>query len=129
MEKPCIKSQFHFISERPVRYAVTLPIIWLPFPASQMSRSWKARRLSATSSRADCRVARLFLIGSSETRRRPVSQQICIRNSHPSARRAEEDFLVAAARRGKLYEDKSKWYWRTACVSAAFIRHARSPRF
>src|SRR5438874_1149972 len=101
MEKPCIKSQFHFISERPVRYAVTLPIIWLPFPASQMSRSWKARRLSATSSRADCRVARLFLIGSSETRRRPVSQQICIRNSHPSARRAAENSRVVTARREK----------------------------
>src|SRR6266513_2023186 len=117
MEKPCIKSQFHFISERPVRYAVTLPIIWLPFPASQMSRSWKARRLSATSSRADCRVARLSLIGSSETRRRPVSQQICNRNSHPSARRAAENSRVVTARREKR-DDRSPTNGR-----------ARPPRF
>src|SRR6266496_1555756 len=106
MEKPCIRSQFHFISEQPVRYAVTLPIIWLPFPANQMSRSWKARRLSATSSRAACRVARLFLIGSSETRRRPVSHQICIPNSRPRARRAAEDSRVVTARREKRDEQQ-----------------------
>src|SRR6266478_1625892 len=105
MEKRCIKSQFHFISEQPVHCAVTLPIIWLRFPANRMSRSWKARRLFATSFRAACRAARLFLIGSSETRRRPVSHRICIRNSRPSARRAGEDFLVATARREKRYED------------------------
>src|SRR5947208_9451517 len=104
MEKPCIRSQFHFISEQPVRYAVTLPIIWLPFPANQTSRSWKARRLSATSSRAACRVARLFLIGLSETRRRPVSHQICIPNSRPWALQAGEDSRVVTARREKQCE-------------------------
>src|SRR6266540_6347904 len=107
MEKPCTRSQFHFISEQPVRYAVTLPIIWLPFPANQMSQSWKARRFYATSSRDTCRVARLFLIGSSETRRRRVSHQICIRNSRPRARRAAEDSRVVTARREKRNEEWS----------------------
>src|SRR6266516_3591658 len=105
MGKRFIRLQFHFTSEQPVHCAVTLPIIWLRFPANRMSRSWKARRLSATSFRAACRAARLFLIGSSETRHRPVSHQICIRNSRPSVRRAGEDFLVATERRGKRYED------------------------
>src|SRR5205823_15123525 len=106
MGKPCIRSQFHFISEQPVRYAVTLPIIWLPFPANRMSQSWKARRFSATLSRGGCRVDQPFLIGSSETRRRPVSHQICIRNSRPWARRAAEDFRVVTARRGKRDEQQ-----------------------
>src|SRR6266511_5719334 len=101
MEKPCTRSQFHFISEQPVRYAVTLPIIWLPFPANQMSQSWKARRFYATSSRDVCRVARLFLIGSSETHRNRVSHRICIQNSRLLARRAAEDFRVVTARRAK----------------------------
>src|SRR5439155_1605057 len=70
-----------------------------------MSRSWKARHLSATSSRAACRMARLFLIGLSETRRRPVSHQICIQNSRPWARRAAENSRVVTARRQKRDDD------------------------
>src|SRR6266508_959593 len=107
MEKPCTRSQFHFISEQPVHCAVMPPIIWLPFPENPMSRSWKARRLSATSSRDACRVARLFLIGWSETRRKPVSHRICIRNSRPPARRAGENFRVGMARREKR-NDRSR---------------------
>src|SRR6266542_875280 len=101
MEKPCTRSQFHFISEQPVRYAVTLPIICLPFPANQMSQSWKARRFYATSSRDTCRVARLFLIGSSETRRRRVSHQTSNRNSSTRARRTAEESRVVKERREK----------------------------
>jgi hypothetical protein len=104
MEKPCIRLQFHFTSERPVRCVAMLPIISSPFRASRTSRSWKARRLSATSSLDACRVARLFLIGSSETRRRPVSHQIYIPNNRHQARRPAEGFRVVKAGRAKWNE-------------------------
>src|SRR4029077_20284167 len=100
-EKPCIRSQFHFISEQQVLCAVMQLIISSPFPANRMSRSWKARRVSATSFRDTCRVALLFLIGSSETRRRPVSHQICIPNNRHQARRPAEGFRVITAGREK----------------------------
>jgi len=49
-------------------------------------------------------VARLFLIGSSETRRRPVSHQICIPNNRHQARRPAEGFRVITAGREKRNE-------------------------
>jgi hypothetical protein len=46
-------------------------------------------------------VDRLFLIGSSGTRRRPVSHQICTPNNRHRARRPAEGFRVVAKGREK----------------------------
>src|SRR5205823_1736612 len=104
MEKSCIRLQFHFTSERPVRCVAMLPIISWPFPVSQTSRSWKARRLSATSSRDSCRVAQHFSTGSSVTRRNPDNRQICIPSNRHWARQPAENFRVVTAGRAKRNE-------------------------
>src|SRR5439155_21312483 len=104
MEKPCIRLQFHFTSERPVRCVAMLPIISSPFRVSRTSRSWKAKRLSATSSRDACRVAQHFSTGSSVTRRNLDNRQICIPSNRHLARQPAEDFRVLTAGRAKQDE-------------------------
>jgi hypothetical protein len=106
MEKPCIRLQSHFTSEQPVRCVAMLPIISSPFRVSRTSRSWKATRLSATSSRDACRVAQHFSIGSSVTRRNPDNRQICIPSNHHPARQPAEDFRVLVA--GKAKQDERR---------------------
>src|SRR5947208_3422676 len=106
MEKPCIRLQFHFISEQPVRCVAMLPIISSPFRVSRMLRSWKAKRLSATSSQDACRVAQHFSTGSSVTRRNPDNRQICIPSNRQPARQRAEDFRVLTAGRAK--QDKRR---------------------
>src|SRR6266536_2419171 len=104
MEKPCIRLQFHFTSERPVRCVAMLPIISSPFRVSRTSRSWKAKRLSAISSRDACRVAQHFSTGSSATRRNPANRQIYIPSNRHPARQLAEDFRVVTAGRAKQDE-------------------------
>src|SRR6266498_4401458 len=101
MGKRCIRLRFRFILEPPARCAAMLLIISLPFPANRMSRSWKARRSSATSSRDVCRAARRFSIGSSAMRRNPDSRRIYILSNRHSARQAAANFLAATARRAR----------------------------
>jgi len=144
MEKPCIRLQFHFTSERPVRCVAMLQIISSPFRASRMSQSWKAKRLSATSSRDACRVAQHFSPGSSVTRRNPDNHQICIPSNRHPARQPAEDFRVLPAGRAKQDERRilrgsariprarervfaGGWRFRFSCPSSSGLPKANDP--
>src|SRR4029453_5387109 len=101
MEKLSTRLQFLFTSERPVPCVAMLPIISTPFPESRTSRSWKAKRLSATSSRDVCRAAQHISTGSRVTPRKPEHRRICIRsNRHPAPQKAG-DFHKARAKKAK----------------------------
>src|SRR6266567_5855092 len=108
MAKPCIKSRFHFILVQQDRCAAMLPIIWSPSPVNRMSRSWKARPLSAILFPVACREDRLFLIGSSVMRRKAVNLQTFILNNRRRALQVAESFHAVMKGRGRRNECKPK---------------------
>src|SRR2546430_9708715 len=108
MERACTKSRCLIITGQPAWCAAAPPMIFSPFPANRMSRSWKPRRALVTLCRAVCRADARSPTFSINTPHKQA-RRFCIPKNHsvhkpaagvtPQKEKNEQEFLPAMASR------------------------------